>query len=47
MVLVPVGLADREPVVHVLTVRAGVGELFEALATLEGLLPGVKAFVLS
>jgi hypothetical protein len=33
-------------VVHVLAVRAGVGELLEALKALERLLPGVEALVL-
>lgn len=32
--------------VHVLAVGAGVGELLEALAALEGLLAGVQALVL-
>lgn len=44
--LVPVGLAYREPVVHVLAVGAGVGELLEALEALEGLLAGVQSLVL-
>lgn len=44
--LVPVGLADGEPVVHVLAVRARVGELFVALAALERLLARVQPLVL-
>lgn len=43
--LIPVGLADSEPVVHVLTVRAGVRELLEALAALEGFFTGVQPLV--
>lgn len=45
-VLIPVGLADGEPVVHVLAVGAGVGELLEALEALERFLAGVQALVL-
>lgn len=45
-VLIPVGLADGEPVVHVLAVGAGMGELLEALEALEGFLAGVEALVL-
>lgn len=44
--LLPVGFADCEPVVHVLAVGAGVRELLEALAALEGLLAGVQPLVL-
>lgn len=44
--LLPIGLADSEPVVHVLAVGAGVRELLEALAALEGLLAGVQPLVL-
>jgi hypothetical protein len=44
--LVPVGFADGEAVVHVLTVGARVGELLEALAALERLLAGVQPLVL-
>lgn len=43
--LIPVGLADGEPVVHVLTVGARVRELLEALAALERLLASVEPLV--
>lgn len=45
--LVSVWLADREPVVHVLAVGAGVRELLETLAALERLLAGVQPLVFS
>lgn len=44
--LLPIGLADSEPVVHVLAVGAGVRELLEAFAALEGFFAGVQPFVL-
>ena len=43
--LIPVGLADGEPVVHVLAVGARVRELLEAFAALEGLLTSVEPLV--
>lgn len=45
--LISVGLADGEPVVHVLTVGARVRELLEALAALEGFLTGMEPLVFS
>lgn len=44
--LIPVRLADRESMVHVLAVGAGVRELFQALAALERLLARVQPLVL-
>lgn len=44
--LFSVRLAVRVAVVHVLTVRAGMGEALQALGTLEGLFAAVQAFVL-
>lgn len=43
---IPVRLAVRVAMVHVLAVRARVGEPLQALATLEGLLAAVQALVL-
>lgn len=43
---IPVRLAVRVAVVHVLAVRARVGEPLQALAALEGLLAAVQALVL-
>lgn len=41
-----VGLAIAEPVVHVLTVRARMGEALQALRALEGFLATVQTLVL-
>lgn len=44
--LVPVGLANGESMVHVLAIGARVGKFLVTFGALEGLLAGVKAFVL-
>lgn len=43
--LISVRFADCEPMVHMLTVGAGVGELLEALTALEGFFSGVEPLV--